>query len=238
MTMNNPTESMSSANMSRTLVAQRDSGGSRLQLFEHVVEGKRELEVVMNGVFIMASYNRVSSEMLTRTALERMRNREDVRVLIGGFGMGFCAGEACRYANVSRVDIVELEPTILAWNRRFFHERNQDCLSDERVHVIVDDFHDYVCKTDNTYDAVAMDIDNGPALLVREGNRRVYSAGFFARVKAHLRPSGIFVIWSCSQEPVLEEAGLEVFSAREVETVVEHYAGREVPYFLYLWFRE
>lgn len=219
----------------RRLLVQTDCSGAELQLWEHIVEGKREHELVMNGVFLMASYNRLSSQALIRTALERVGAREDVQVLIGGLGMGFSAGEACRRPNVSRIDVVEISPMIVAWNQEFFREHNQNCLDDERVRVIVCDFHDYVCESNETYDVVCMDIDNGPALLVREQNRRVYEAGFFARVKTLLRPCGVFLVWSCSEDKALEDAGRAVFSTCEVETVTERHNGKDVPYFLYVW---
>jgi len=218
----------------RTLIEDTDCEGARLQLWEHVVQGKREHELVMNGVFLMASYNRESSEALIHAAMKRLGDRGGVRVLIGGLGMGFTASEACREPSIARIDIVELSPTILAWNRQYFEEHNQHCLDEERVRVIVDDFHDYVSQTKDTYDAILMDIDNGPALLVREPNRRVYTSGFFERVRNALTPGGVFVVWSCSEEDLLEQAGRQVFPGCDVETIVENRDGRDCRYFLYV----
>ena len=219
----------------RALVAEVRNGNTELQLWERTVEGKREHELVMNGVFLMASYNHLSSEMLVRTPLERLRTRRDLRVLIGGLGMGFSTGEACRFPNVARIDVVEIEPTILEWNRTFLRNRNEAWLDDERVHIVLGDYHDFVLDTAATYDVIAADIDNGPTLLVRDANRRVYTPGFFARVKALLNPGGYFAVWSCQLETALESIGTRVFGACVIQTVVEHHDGRDTPYFLYLW---
>jgi len=58
--------------------------------------------------------------------------------------MGSTAKEACLYSNVSNIDVVEVEPTNIEWNRRYFREYTNNCLDDKRVNVIIDDFYDYV----------------------------------------------------------------------------------------------
>jgi len=220
---------------SRRLVDEATCETAELQLWEHVIDGQREHELVMNGVFLMASYNRNSSEELVRTLLERLNGKRNVSVLIGGLGMGFSAREACRDANVARVDIVEISPVIVAWNRGTLVEHNGRCLADKRVNVIVEDLYSFVSRTGETYDVIAMDIDNGPALLVREENQRVYSPGFFTRVKAILARGGAFAVWSCSKDAGLEEAGRQVFPICEMETVLEQHNERRFTYFLYIY---
>ncbi|MBN2307806.1 MAG: spermine/spermidine synthase [Candidatus Hydrogenedentes bacterium] len=219
----------------RVLVAEERRPGSQLQLWRNAIDGRPEHELVMNGVFLMASYNRASSEHLVRAAIDRMPRGRPLRVLIGGLGMGFTAAEACRAPAVRAVDVVEISPTIIEWNRRFLAHHNAACLDDPRVTVIEADFLDYVQQAQGPYDIVAMDIDNGPALLVLESNRRAYTAPFHAQTKALLRPGGIFALWSCSEEPALAAAGREAFASCELLRVTERHRGNPTPYFIYLW---
>ncbi len=220
--------------MNRRMVAKENYGGTELQLWENYVNGRWEYEMIINGVFIMASYNAHSSKLLFRRAIERKKPAEDIRVLIGGLGMGFTVKEACSFPGVNGIDVVEIEPVIMEWNRRYFRDYNGNCLNDRRVRVVPGDFYDYVMRAGQPYDIITMDIDNGPAMLVREGNHRVYSPDFFRRIKEILRPGGIFVIWSCTEEPNLAARLRETFTECQVEQVAENHGGRDWPYYLYL----
>ncbi|MBO8128418.1 MAG: hypothetical protein H0Z39_04355 [Peptococcaceae bacterium] len=219
--------------MTRKLIEEQKHCGSELQLWEHFINGKREYEMIINGVFIMASYNYLSSELLVREAMKRIKSKDYVNILIGGLGMGFTVKEACSFSNVSNIDVVEIEPTIAEWNKSYFSDSNQNCLDDERVNVIIKDFYEYVMNTRNLYDIISMDIDNGPALLVREGNRRVYSTSFFRRVKEIMKPGAVFVIWSGNYDQNLVKQTKEVFLNCDVEEVIEEQNGRKILCYLY-----
>ena len=92
--------------MNRNLIAQKKGPDSELILWE-VVEGQgKKYEIVMNGVFIMASYNRLSSERLLELPMEKMNKRENLRILVGGLGMGFTVQAACSFPSIVRIDVV------------------------------------------------------------------------------------------------------------------------------------
>lgn len=217
----------------RKLVTYVERPGAELQLWENQIEGQKEWEMVINGVFIMASYNHLSSELLIKNALQRMDKREGLDILIGGLGMGYTVKEACRYSGVARIEVVEIEPVVVEWNRLYFQDENAGCLDDARVRVVNGDFHDYVMGTPHVYDIITMDIDNGSMMLVQEGNRRVYNSGFFLKIRDILAPGGVFAVWSCNQDPELEERLGEVFSVCEMDEVIEEHNRRQVPYYLY-----
>ncbi len=219
--------------MNRNVVARAVQGDSELQLWENYLNGTKEYEMVINGVFIMASYNSLSSELPIRNAINRVRPAEDLGILIGGLGMGFTVKEACAYPGVARVDVVEIEPVIVEWNKQYLQSYNKNCLANQRVRLVISDFYDYVINTRNLYDIICMDIDNGPMMLVKESNRRVYEPGFFRRIKEIMNPGAVFVIWSCNEAQTLVEQMKEVFPDSWVERVTEEQGGREVPYFLY-----
>ncbi|MGI5920907.1 MAG: hypothetical protein ACOX6I_04150 [Syntrophomonadaceae bacterium] len=216
----------------RKLIDERNDRGARLQLWEHLINGHREMEMVIDGIFIMASYNHLSSELMIRKALQYI-GETNIDILVGGLGMGFTIQEACSHTNVRSIDVVEIQPAIVEWNHKELRDYNGGCLEDSRVKVIVDDFYDYVTMTKEHYDIIAMDIDNGPMMLVKADNERVYNREFFTRVKAVMKAAGIFVIWSCNPEPELLNTARQVFAECFMEQVVEEHSGRSVPYYLY-----
>jgi spermidine synthase len=200
-------------------------------LWENQVDGAMEYELVINGIFIMASYNHLSSELLVRNAV--MPPKNGLHILVGGFGMGYTVKEACSLQGVARIDVVEIEPVIIEWNRTWFENLNSACLEDERVHVISDDFYDYIRRCENQYDLISMDIDNGPMMLVNDRNSRVYRAGFFKDVHSRLNHGGVFAVWSCNHAEGLQQEIDQVFGECRVQEVVEQHQGQNVSYFLY-----
>jgi len=219
----------------RALIAEREEGDLAMQLWEHVVDGKREHELVVNGVFLMASYNDASSRALMIEPLRRLSGDGPYRVLIAGLGMGFALYEASRCPKVERIDVVEIARTVVEWNRDHFREHNDSSLDDPRVHVFIEDAYDHVCTTDEVYDVIAVDVDNGPAMLVREANRRVYAPEFFGIARKRLVPGGILAMWSQAQAPELAGVGRTVFPQYETATVAEEHDGRTVSYCIHLW---
>ncbi|MFC1850194.1 hypothetical protein ACFL27_08390 [candidate division CSSED10-310 bacterium] len=219
--------------MSRKLLSQENQSQFQLQLWEHFINDKKEYEIVMNGVFLMASYNHLSSELLLRIAIQKIQSGAYLDILIGGLGMGYTVAEACSYDQVRSIDVVEIEPLIITWNRAYFKDSNQNCLADERVSLIKADFYDYILNTDENYDVICLDIDNGPLLLVKESNRRVYEDTFLLEVKKNLKPGALFCLWAGSEDHDLFHSMKMIFANCWVEEVIEWHQNREVIYYLY-----
>lgn len=217
--------------MGRQLKASYASGDSEVVLWEEEINGVSEFELVINGVFIMASYNHLSSELLVRHAVKPGISNQ--AILIGGLGMGYTVKEACSFSEVNRIDVVEIEPVIVEWNRTWLKELNGNCLEDARIRVIEEDFYHYVQKCEHSYDLISMDIDNGPMMLVNEQNERVYQAQFFEKISSMLKPTGVFAIWSCDYDEALEQEVRLVFGDCTVEEIIEEHSQRQVPYYLY-----
>lgn len=216
----------------RKKLASQPQENGELQLFVHHMDGKEEYELVTGGVFVMATYNALSSMLLVRNAAARC-SKSNARLLIGGLGFGYSIAEALALPQIEQVDVVELTPEIIQWNQTLLSHVNGALLSDARVVTIEGDFVHYVQQTEKTYDLICMDIDNGPMLLVHPGNERAYSTDFFRRVAKVLRPGGVFGIWSCNADDDLKEAMARVFSCTSVDVVMENHRGRDVPYYLY-----
>jgi spermidine synthase len=216
--------------MNRKLLDAQTSNSGEVVLWENEIDGNKEYELVINGIFIMASYNHLSSELLVRNALTPGKNME---ILIGGLGMGYSVKEACRHQEIKAIDVVEINPVIIQWNRSWFKPLNDACLEDTRVNIIQADFFAYVQNCPKTFDLVGMDIDNGPMMLVNDNNARVYRAGFFQRVQALLKQDGVFAIWSCNYDENLRQEIAAVFPQCQVDEVLEEHSGRLVPYYIY-----
>ena len=216
----------------RELIAQIKEQGQERQLWALHIGGVTEYEMVVNGVFIMSTYNWETEMLLVRKGLERIQ-AQNPAILIGGLGMGFSVKEACLHPKqAASIDVVEIDPVVLEWNRTLI-DRNRAYLTDPRVRVVQDDFIDYVQNTKKSYHCICMDIDNGPALLVYEKNSYAYSSSFFAQVRSLLRPGGVFAVWSGNEnETLLSDLSLS-FPSCLVEEIEQDILGKKVSYYLY-----
>lgn len=155
------------------------------------------VEIIGNGVFLMATYNRESDRQLAHLALDRVAGRS-LRVLVGGLGIGFTAQAALEDARVERVDVVEIEPVVVDWHRQFFADLTGYPLDDSRLRLIQADLAALPLPSQE-YDAVLLDTDNGPEWLVRDENRHIYSAAGVAGFLGALRPGGVVAFWSAAR---------------------------------------
>lgn len=166
-------------------------------------DGSPAYEIIVDGVFLMASYNQASERALAERALPAIlaRPRDQRRILIGGLGMGFTLQTALA-ADVGAVDVVELSPHIIQWNRTHFAAINGRALADPRVTLVRDDLY-HVLKTAPAavYCAILLDVDNGPSWLAHEQNARLYTDEAFTRWATLLMEGGIFSVWSAQAEP-------------------------------------
>lgn len=153
-------------------------------------------EVIENGVFLMDTRNGESERLLVTGALI-----PGAAVLIGGLGVGFSL-RAALDAGAGSVVVVEREPAVIAWNRsgplRTVHG---DALADPRVTVVEADLVPWLASTSDRFDALCLDIDNGPEWTVTEGNAQLYSSSGLTRLASLLNPGGVLAVWSAGAAP-------------------------------------
>lgn len=173
-------------------------GGEELRLFRR----DRDYMVVLDRNELMSSRMSGSEEHLATLTCARLKNRTNPRLLIGGYGMGFTlrAALAVLPARASVV-VAELVPEIIAWARGPMAELTAGCLDDPRVSVIEGDAASLIASARASYDAILLDVDNGPDALTRAANDGFYSAAGLAAAKAALVSGGILAIWSASDDP-------------------------------------
>ncbi|WP_118856380.1 spermidine synthase [Sphingomonas mesophila] len=173
-------------------------GGEDLRLFRR----DRDYMIVLDRNELMNSRMSGSEEQLATLACARLASRATPRFLIGGYGMGFTlrAALAVLPAKASVV-VAELVPEIIAWARGPMVELTANCLDDPRVSVIEGDVATVIAAARGEYDAILLDVDNGPDGLTRAENDGLYSASGLAAAKAALTPGGILAIWSAADDP-------------------------------------
>ena len=167
--------------------------GEELRLYAH----DRDFMIVLRRDELMSTRMRASEEALATLTIERLAGRPAPRVLIGGYGMGFTLRAALvALGKSAKVTVVELVPEIVAWARGPMAELTAGCLDDPRVILRIGDVGDAIAKATDDWDAILLDVDNGPDGLVRPANDRLYSPAGLAAAKRALRSGGILAVWS------------------------------------------
>ena len=172
-------------------------GGETLRLFRR----GGDFMIVLDRNELMSSRMSGSEEALANLAAEALGGQRGVRMLIGGYGMGFTLRAALKaLAADAELVVVEIVPAILAWARGPMAELAAGCLDEPRVRVIEGDVARVIADGAGSYDAILLDVDNGPDGLSRAGNDRLYHAGGLAAARAALRPGGVLAVWSAAPD--------------------------------------
>lgn len=223
----------------RVVLARHITPSGEIQLQQRPLpDGSLAFEIISDGVFLMASYNQVSGRALAHYALEAVKASpcSERRILVGGLGMGFTLQETLT-SDVASVDVVEISPYIIEWNRTYFAPLNGDVLADPRVRLIQDDLYTVLCTpTESTaaYSAILLDVDNGPSWLAHENNARLYTLEALERWSAMLMPGGSFTVWSAQPEPEFLERMQTISSrAEEISIVAANHNKEPVEYYIY-----
>jgi spermidine synthase len=146
---------------------------------------------------------------------ERLGKTGAPHLLIGGYGMGFTLRAAlARLGPKARMTLVELVPEILEWARGPMATLTAGCLDDPRVHLVAGDVAATIGAAKRIYDAILLDVDNGPDGLTRAANDQIYSMSGLALAKAALKPGGVLAVWSAAPDAAfarrLKTAGFQV----------------------------
>lgn len=172
-------------------------GGQELKLYRRGADHM----IVLDRNELMSSRMSGSEKALAVMTLERLKGRKDPHLLIGGYGMGFTLRAALAgMGQGGRATVVELVPKIIAWARGPMAELAAGCLDDPRVRLIEGDVVAEIASARAGYDAILLDVDNGPDGLTAPANDRLYSSSGLAIAKAALKPGGILAIWSAAPD--------------------------------------
>jgi len=186
-------------------------GGAELTLYKRGTD----FMIVLGHNELMSTRMSGSEEALANLTHERLGNRPAEHWLIGGYGMGFTLRTALAALDAkAKITLVELMPEIIQWARGPMAEVAAGCLDDPRVNLRQGDAAEAIAEGHNTFDAILLDVDNGPDGLVRPENNRLYSEKGLRAAKHALRPGGVLAIWSAGPDPSftrrLTRAGFQV----------------------------
>jgi len=186
----------------RNLAETRTPNGSRFSLHEH--DG--EFFLKLDGRQLMGSNSTTSETLLADRACAFNSSRPAARVLIGGLGLGFSLKRVLELVGPdAEVEVAELLPEVVAWNRDFLGAINGPLLDDPRVKISIGDVFHSIRNHTSYYDAILLDVDNGPTSLVQPQNSRIYGRNGFLLIRRALTAHGRVSFWSAESEPVFFE---------------------------------
>jgi len=157
----------------------------------------QEFSIMLGTNELMNSRLSGSEEALATLAQEKIGKRAKPSMLIGGLGMGFTLRAALAVLpEDAQVTVAELVPTVVDWARGPMAPVFKGCLDDPRVTIFEGDVSELIRQSTGAFDAILLDVDNGPDGLTRASNDRLYNmAGLYA-ARSALRPGGVLAVWS------------------------------------------
>jgi spermidine synthase len=171
-------------------------GGGELVLHQR----GEEFAIRVNGRELMSSRQHGSEEKMAEVACARLAGKKP-RVLVGGLGLGYTVRAALdRLPPGAEVVVSELVPAVIAWNRGVLAPLAGQPLEDPRVKVEAQDVGHLLRQAEAEYDAILLDVDNGPEALTQEENRWLYGERGLTTLRRALKSRGLVVVWSASSD--------------------------------------
>lgn len=196
--------------------AKTPDGGQELRLKRRGTE----FSIMLGTNELMNSRLSGSEQALASLSCEKIAGRKQPKILIGGLGMGFTLRAALAgLPNDASVVVAELVPAVVAWARGPMAEVFKNCLDDPRVTVREIDVGHIIRSDISAWDAILLDVDNGPEGIVHKSNDALYGAAGLGAARAALKPRGVLAVWSQGPDSGfarrLKQAG---FAVEEVNT--------------------
>ncbi len=167
-------------------------------------------EVTLNDEMLMSSTVNESERALARLALEDGRADRPLDVLVGGLGLGHTAAEVLSSPSVRRLEVVELLRPVIRWHRERLVPLADTLMDDPRCTLVEGDFFEHVGpENSEQYDVILLDIDHAPDCLLHARHGDFYRADGLHQLADHLRPDGVFGVWSAWEPPEEFTAALQ-----------------------------
>jgi len=196
-------------------------GGGTLKLARRGAE----FSIRLDGAELMNS--RLSGSEAALATLAFARLGAAARVLIGGLGMGFTLRAALAVAGAdARLEVVEIAPAVIAWARGPMAALHGDSLDDPRVTLTQADVAATIAAGPARYDAILLDVDNGPEAMSRPANDALYADDGLRAARRALRPGGVLAVWSVARDPAFTRRLRRAGFAVEENTVRASTSGR------------
>lgn len=173
-----------------------------MTLYQH----DRDFSIKINGLELMNSRQHESEKELAQLGCAHLTGRAAPSVLIGGLGMGYTLRRALDMLgpNASLV-VSELMSDVVAWNRQYLGELNGQPLDDRRIELVTGDIFQLLSQSNARFDAILLDVDNGPSAMTDSGNQRLYGPNGILACRRALRKSGVLAVWSTEPGRAFEQ---------------------------------
>jgi spermidine synthase len=172
-------------------------GGGQLRLKRRGAE----FSIMSGSIELMNSRVRGSEEALATLVCTRLSSVDAPQILIGGLGMGYTLRAALAGVGPNaRVEVAELVPAVVAWARGPMSKLFDASLQDPRLSLVTEDVGRTIDAARSRYDAILLDVDNGPAGLSRAANDQLYDQRGLIAASAALRPGGMLAVWSAGSD--------------------------------------
>ena len=166
----------------------------------------RDFSIQINGQDLMNSRQHESELELAQLGCAHLASRKTPSILIGGLGMGYTLRQALDMLSPqAKVVVSELLGAVVEWNREFLGELNGQPLGDERVDLKTGDIVELISRSRSRFDAILLDIDNGPSEMTDSGNRRLYGREGILACRRALRDKGCMALWSAEPSKKFEQ---------------------------------
>ncbi|MBT3190850.1 MAG: hypothetical protein HN736_08935 [Anaerolineae bacterium] len=176
--------------------------GGEMGLYQH----DRDFAIKVNGQQLMSSRQHESELALARLGCAHLSKHTAPQVLIGGLGMGYTLRQTLEMlGNEGKVIVSELLPDVLEWNQSFLKKLNGNSLEDKRTEIKIGDIFPLLTSSANSFDAILLDIDNGPSAMTDSGNHQLYTQAGIEVCKSALRKGGTLSIWSAEPSKEFEQ---------------------------------
>ena len=216
----------------RVKLAESTFTGGVLSLTEH--DGSYSIS--LDGKELMHSRANASEMLLGSLGVAQLNNETDARVLIGGLGLGYTLKSVLEsVGDKTTIEVAEMIPEVIEWNRSYLKNLNGSLLEHPQVETRLEDVTQLIQEAEpHTYDAILLDVDNGPNAMVADSNASLYSNNGIRSICRALKKNGRLIVWSAGPdhgfEKRLERAGLQVEAVR-----AKAHAGAKSPsHFLYV----
>lgn len=190
-------------------------GGSELKLMRR----GHEFSIMAGATTLMNSRMSGSEVALAELACDRLRGRRNCRILIGGYGMGFTLRAALAGLGAdAQILVAELVPAVMEWARGPMAELTAGCTDDPRVSIHDGDVGGVIASARTSFDAILLDVDNGPDGLSRAANDELYTLRGLAAARNALRPNGLLAVWSAAPNKAFtDRLGSAGFAVDEIK---------------------
>lgn len=166
----------------------------------------RDFSIALDGQEVMTSREYESELELARLGCDRIKARPRPKVLIGGLGLGYTLRQTLDLLGPqARVVVAELLPELVKWNRDLLGHLAGHPLRDERVIIKSHDVRQVMRESPGAFDAIMLDVDNGPNAMTHSGNAQLYNATGIQLAMRALRPGGCLAIWSVTVDVAFEK---------------------------------